>query len=206
MAKPPEDDSFLSRWSRRKAEARSEEPPAPVVEPPAVEPPAPADPAPPPITDEDLAALPKIEDLVPGMDIRAFMRPGVPSALKNAALQKMWLLTPAIRDYRDPAVDYAWDWNTPGGVPGDGVAPSPERAAQMMRDLFAPRPPKEVAPPPTPEADSPAPDTAELLPTSDPVDPTLAKIQEDECDKALSNQSDKNDAIPRRKHGGALPN
>ena len=93
----------------------------------------------PELTEDELAALPAIDDLTPQSDIRVFMRAGVPKSLRNAALRKMWLITPAIRDHVDPAVDYAWDWNTPGGVPGDGIAPSPERAAQMLRDLFKPR-------------------------------------------------------------------
>lgn len=204
MAKPPEDDSFLSRWSRRKAEARVEDDAPPP--PPEVAPDDPPAPEPAPITEEELAALPKLEDLVPGMDIRGFLRPGVPSALKNAALQKMWLLTPAIRDYRDPAVDYAWDWNTPGGVPGDGVAPSAERAAQMMRDLFAPRPAQdEVANPPAPDAETQPEDTPAPPETVPSVATTDAHIKEAECNKSISNQSDTNDVIPRRRHGGALP-
>jgi hypothetical protein len=118
----------------------------------------------------------------------------------------MWLLSPAIRDYLDPAVDYAWDWNTPGGVPGDGAAPSPERAAQMMRDLFAPRPAQEQAAiPPAPEGDS-QPDEAPAPPETAPLATTTdAHIKEAECDKSISNQSDTNDMIPRRRHGGALP-
>ncbi len=204
MAKPPEDDSFLSRWSRRKAEARIEEEVPPPDDPAAkvlVPEPAPA-----PITDEELAALPKIDDLVAGMDIRGFLRPGVPSTLKNAALQKMWLLTPAIRDYRDPAVDYAWDWNTPGGVPGDGVAPSPERAAQMMRDLFAPRPPKEDKAPVTETPLAEGPDEGESLQNAAESDQTSAQDpSEPEPDKNPSNQSDTDGAIPRRRHGGAFP-
>lgn len=212
MAKPPEDDSFLSRWSRRKAEARVEDDTqAPdETQSDAVEAAASAEPV--VITEEELAALPKIEDLVPGTDIRAFLRPGVPSSLKDAALRKMWHVTPSIRDYLDPAVDYAWDWNTPGGVPGDGVAPSPERAAQMMRELFAPRPPKEDVPAtlevdadPATSLDTAAADSADGPEPATPVAQTDAKIQEAEYDKSISNQSDTNDAIPRRRHGGALP-
>jgi hypothetical protein len=203
MAKPPEEDSFLSRWSRRKAEARDEEDTVEAAPSP-VEVAAPPPPA--PISDEELAALPKLEDLVPGMDIRGFLRPGVPSALKNAALQKMWLLTPAIRDYRDPAVDYAWDWNTPGGVPGDGAAPSPERAAQMMRDLFAPRPPQQqVDENHARESVTDASDCPEQAESDVTDTETDAKIQKVEFDKTISNQSDTNDTILRRRHGGALP-
>lgn len=204
MAKTPEEDSFLSRWSRRKVEARREETAPPPPEPaPAPEAEVPTD----TITPEELAALPKIEDLVPGADIRGFLRPGVPIALKNAALRKMWMLTPAIRDYRDPAVDYAWDWNTPGGVPGDGVGPSVERAAQMLRDLVTPRPDPISEPDPsdaTPDAESPEAPVAEGTRAVD-SDPTDTHIRVSEVGKSLSNQSDTDSPIPRRRHGGALP-
>ena len=33
-------------------------------------------------------------------------------------MRKGWALDPAIRNYVSPALDYAYDWNTSGGVPG----------------------------------------------------------------------------------------
>jgi len=157
-----EDDSFFSRWSRRKR--------APDIAQTAAAPAPPPDTVAPPdttvgperLSDEELAALPRIEDLTEGSDITAFLRPGVPRALKNAARRQVWMATPAIRDYRDPAVDYAWDWNTPGGVPGDGCAPSPERAARMLRDLLSPGGTAAKADTATPD---PAPENA--LPAED---------------------------------------
>jgi len=131
------DKPFVERWAARKAATREQA----RAEPPASEDPVEAaaeTPAPPPaapISDEDLAALPSVDTLIEGSDIKAFLRPGVPAALKNAALRKMWLATPAIRDHKDIAVDYAWDWNTPGGVPGDGGPLNPERVAQWVREL-----------------------------------------------------------------------
>jgi hypothetical protein len=204
---PEEEEGFLSRWSRRKRTAPDEDAaPAPAPEPePAPQPEAVATPA---LSEEELAALPKIEDLAPGSDIRAFLRPGVPASLKNAALRKMWLLTPAIRDYRDPAVDYAWDWNTPGGVPGDGVGPSAERAAQMMRDLLAPRR--------APVTDQPAPEAAQPQARTD-VDPAPDVPQQDQTQsQADMTQGTDNPLQPdsetpmtqetvRPRHGGALP-
>jgi len=201
-----EDDNFLSRWSRRKRVAEAA-PPERAADP---ESDAPADTAPPdpaPLTEEELAALPRIEDLVEGSDIRAFLHPGVPAALKNSALRRIWLLTPAIRDYRDPAVDYAWDWNTPGGVPGDGFGPTPERAAQMLRDLFHP---------PTPEA--PPEQTAEQSAASEQPVPVPATADEpggqaaDAVQDAIQPADEQHEselaelpASPRRRHGGALP-
>ena len=108
-----DDKSFLSRWSQRKHEAKQPERDEPVVEadvPPVAE--SAAEP------EFDLSSLPKLEDLTETTDITAFLRKGVPESLRNAALRKSWALDPAIRNYVNPALDYAYDWNTPGGVPG----------------------------------------------------------------------------------------
>lgn len=207
MARPPEDEPFLNRWSKRKRAAEAPTEPAP--EPDPLPEAAPSD----TISDEELAALPAIEDLSFGTDIRPFLRKGVPQALRNAALRKMWLLTPAIRDHADPAVDYAWDWNTPGGVPGDGAAPSPERVAQMMREFLAPRP----APEPAPEADTQhAPEDLAELPTGEEQAPQAADMPPAAYDSTLANTSggqgktaqkerDAAQHLPKKKHGGALP-
>lgn len=147
MAKPhgPEMSdrgSFIERWSRRKRETETEAPvePAEPVEPvlaaedPVAESPAiAAEAAPDP---ELLASLPRIEDITAVTDIRAFLQAGVPQALRNAALRAAWAADPAIAGYRDPAVDYFWDWNAPGGVPGGGGALVPERVAAMARNLL----------------------------------------------------------------------
>lgn len=127
---PPQGEGFLSRWSRLKREPE----PAPQV----VEPPAPAEPAlPEGKTLEDLIAeLPKIEDLVPGQSVAAFMQPWVPTPLRNAALQRMWLLDPAIRDYVSPALDYAYDYNTPGAAPGFGPIETTKDMVREVADLF----------------------------------------------------------------------
>lgn len=209
------DDGFLGRWSRRKRaqeqaeaaprpESEAEAPPAPE---PALAPEAGTDAV--PLTEEELAALPRIEDLVEGSDIKAFLRAGVPRALRSAALRRAWMLTPAIRDYKNPAVDYAWDWNTPGGVPGDGCAPSPERAAQMLRDLVTPRRPADPPGPVVAASEPAAEDEAEVGPhgsasgASD--DATLARDAASDAlpeDDALQPPEQ---AAGRRRHGGALP-
>lgn len=207
-----EGDSFLSRWSRRKRAAETAAPPPPDTaalpeEPPLLPDPVDAPTPEPALTDEELAALPRIEDLVPGSDIRAFLRPGVPAPLKNAALRRMWLLTPAIRDHRDPAVDYAWDWNTPGGVPGDGCGPSPERAADMLRDLLRPpepQPEKAAAALPADPAESmPGSATASAKPAPEAQDQPAPPPSE-----SAAPAQDEGPAGPgagRRRHGGALP-
>jgi len=84
-----QDDPFLSRWSRRKAEARkgSVEPaPAPVVAPeptpaaPAGATPAPAEPAP----------LPPVESLTPESDFAPFMKPEVDGDTRSKALKALF--------------------------------------------------------------------------------------------------------------------
>ncbi len=230
-----EDDSFISRWSRRKR-AQDTAPPATVPAPPTDPAPLPAPPeAPATLSEDDLAALPRIEDLTEGSDISAFLRAGVPRALQNAARRQVWMATPAIRDYRDPAVDYAWDWNTPGGVPGDGCAPSPERAARMLRDLFAPRAPTARTDPESLDvaAADPAPAVSAPdggAPAADPAraqaDGVAVPVAED-SPKDAQGDDDRTAAIAsggvasggtpartaqasapsplRRRHGGALP-
>ena len=68
---------------------------------------------------EPAEPLPRLEDLTPESDLSAFLRKGVPEALKLAALRRMWSLDPAIRDHVGPA-EYAWDFNDPGAIAGFG--------------------------------------------------------------------------------------
>jgi hypothetical protein len=95
------------RWSRRKLGADPNQP-APAA--PAEVPPEATEES---LHEEELALLPRIEDLTPESDISGFLRKGVPDLLKKAALRRMWALDPAIRDYVGDARDYAWDWNIP---------------------------------------------------------------------------------------------
>jgi len=67
----------------------------------------------------DPANLPPIESIDAGTDVSAFLRPGVPADLAQAALRRAWVADPAIRDFVGPA-ENAWDFNAPGGVPGFG--------------------------------------------------------------------------------------
>src|SRR5690349_9250496 len=111
-------DDFLSRWSRRKLEVQREgkaEPAAPLAPEQ-----APAEEGEPELTPEEIAALPKIDEMTPDTDLTVFFRKGVREMLKKAALRRMWSLDPAIRDYVGEAREYAYDWNVPGGVPGNG--------------------------------------------------------------------------------------
>lgn len=68
-------EPFLSRWSRRKAEAR-EAPPAPAPAKPAAEEPPPT--------------LPPLESLTPDSDFRVFFHPKVGEDVRRAALKKLF--------------------------------------------------------------------------------------------------------------------
>ena len=130
------DKGFLARWSQRKQEAKQAEPnqEAPVAATPDV-------PAGPVAEVEaepefDLSSLPKLEELTETTDITAFLKKGVPEHLRNAALRKSWALDPAIRNYVNPALEYAYDWNTPGGVPGGGELDAGVDVARLVSQIM----------------------------------------------------------------------
>jgi Protein of unknown function (DUF3306) len=80
----------------------------------------------------DPANLPPIESIDAGTDVSAFLRPGVPADLAQAALRRAWVTDPAIRDFVGLA-ENAWDFNAPDGVPGFG----PLRAIDDVQRLAA---------------------------------------------------------------------
>lgn len=137
------------------------------------------------------ADLPPVETIGPETDLAPWLRPGIPAALKNAALRRKWLTTPAIRDHVDPALDYAWDWNA-AAVPGAGGRIAADSVAKMLRDLAAPAPDPAPATRPEPEApaQAPAPDPETAPP------PAAAQAPAPRAAPA---------APPRRRHGGASP-
>lgn len=131
------DKNFLSRWSQRKREAKLPENDRAVVK-TAEE--AEALPAPVAESDADeqfdLSSLPKLEEITETTDITGFLRKGVPESIRNAALRKSWALDPAVRNYVNPALDYAYDWNTPGGVPGSSELAAGTDIAKMVLQIM----------------------------------------------------------------------
>ncbi|QLP97997.1 MAG: DUF3306 domain-containing protein [Rhodoblastus sp.] len=89
------------------------------------------------LDEEALAALPKLEDIDAGADIRGFLREGVPLALRAAALSRAWLADPAIRDRVPDAIDYAEDYNAPHTIAGWGPA-CPREASGAATRAHAP--------------------------------------------------------------------
>jgi hypothetical protein len=231
-------EGFLSRWSRRKqALARGEAPaePPPEAAPAAVSPSEPAAPpsapaaeAAPPAEAEpefDLSSLPDIETITAATDIRAFFHRAVPEALRRAALRKAWATDPVISTYMGP-LDYAWDFNTPGGLPY-GFASELGEVGEKLRELIAqaigepPARPESEAPPESAPGQDVAPEAAlaqapggseeEGAMADPPADPPssplrLAEAAAEAAD-SLPVPAETIEAAPppRRRHGGALP-
>ena len=128
-----DENNFLARWSQRKQEAKQ-----PKGDAPAAEGAVPSKPAAEAAVEPefDLSSLPKLEDLTETTDITAFLRKGVPESLRNAVLRKSWALDPAIRNYVNPAMEYAYDWNTPGGMPGNGEIEAGVDIARMVSRIM----------------------------------------------------------------------
>lgn len=135
-----EDKGFLARWSQRKQEAKQPEPERDEPTAAAEIPPAPVEEAAP---EFDLSSLPKLEEMTGATDITGFLQKGVPEHLRNAALRKSWALDPAIRNYVNPALEYAYDWNVPGGVPGTSEIGAGMDVARMVLQIMGDSAPAE---------------------------------------------------------------
>jgi len=144
----PEDEGFLSRWSRRKRDPveRDEAPPAP---PPVAELPAVARATDPEVADPEVAEPEPVEppslDLIDkDFDLASWLKQNVPEAWKLAAMRRAWENDPAIAGFENPARDYALDWNTPGMAPGYGPLTESDDVGAMVRSIFGEPPPTEV--------------------------------------------------------------
>jgi hypothetical protein len=62
------------------------------------------------LADEVLAYLTPLEEINADTDFRQYMQDGVPADVRREALRKLWAMSPKIRDYHDPARDYAEDY------------------------------------------------------------------------------------------------
>jgi len=219
------DEGFLTRWSRRKEAARRsedvappeaapEEAPAPVAATEVQAVASPEDDAPVPLEE-----LPPIESIGPGTDLTPWLRRNVPQAWRQAALRRLWVSDPGIRDFVGLA-DYDWDWNTPGGMPGYGPLevgetvrkrllaaveghPSPAGETTARQDrASAGAPADEQVPEAAPEPEeTPA---ATRLPAEPSAQPSAVAQQRD--DHADLNRDLGNSApAARRRSGSATP-
>ena len=204
----PEDraENFLQRWSRRKrmAEPHARE----GSEPPEssdAESRSPADAGPqgkPDLPAFDPATLPLIESITATTDIRAFLAPGVPEELTRAALRRMWVADPAIRDFIGLA-ENQWDFTKPDSVPGFGTLELTPELRRMLARLLGSSPQASQVDPPI--------DADNALLGSEQVNPTVC--QNDNGNTQNDGNTEQTEsresvaAIPllHRKHGGALP-
>jgi hypothetical protein len=127
--------SFLRRWSQRKRAAEKPNPDNAGLSPNDkgvdsnaaaqgdVDPPA-----------FDPANLPSLETITATSDIRPFLGPGVPEELTRAALRRVWLADPAIRNFIGIA-ENQWDFTKPESIPGFGsleLTPALRRAVLSL--------------------------------------------------------------------------
>ena len=96
------DETFLSRWSRLKQGERKGEV-APVQKEEASTPKAAGE------KKDETLELPSIESLTKDSDFSVFMKAGVPDALRNRALRKLWETDPSLYAH-DGLTDYGADY------------------------------------------------------------------------------------------------
>jgi hypothetical protein len=154
------DDSFLTRWSRRKLEVAAEAKAAevPVVEaeqaqpdtllpPTGITPETPATDqikAGPAAEPEPFIEPPSLDIIDKDFDLAHWLKQNVPESWKLAALRRTWETDPFIHGYLNPARDYALDWNTPGGAPGYGPLTESDDVKAMLSRIFGDLPAGKV--------------------------------------------------------------
>jgi len=223
-------EGFLTRWSRLKREAEepaAESTPA-VAEPgerPAAAAAAPSEPSvdtatrtgAAPSPDDapavDLAALPPIESITATTDIRPFLAAGVPASLARAALRRVWLADPAIRDFVGLA-ENAWDFTAPETVPGFGTLGS-DMAQRLLAQALGEEEARTVASPERAEPvqnarlsatreEGAEPATSPPEPAPVDAEPEVANVVDP--DAALHKEETAAAPVRRQaRHGGALP-
>lgn len=237
-----EPENFLDRWSRRKRGETNEEdkkletaalPP----ETGAVAPDVPASDKSTadrkPSGDEepafDLSKLPSIDSITAATDIRMFMLPGVPMALRQAALRKVWVTDPKIRDFIEMAEN---QWDFTADMPGFDFSPPTGDVKKMVAEIFgksheekeaelkaasAEEKPVSIAadvekPTETSTEQSvrlSGPEERKLIPENPPATEPEPVGLEDPANVASQNidatQNEIVQEIPKRRHGSALP-
>ncbi|HMA14091.1 MAG TPA: DUF3306 domain-containing protein [Kiloniellaceae bacterium] len=150
--KGDESKNFLSRWSERKRQAaeatREEHPEAEAGEARAAKSGEEAERE---VEAVDPATLPDIDSLTAGSDFTVFMRAGVPEALKQRALRRLWQVDPAF-NVICPLDDYNLDYTDAATV-----VPNLKTLYQVGRGMVLPS-----AEPETPQGG----DDAAVLPSA----------------------------------------
>ena len=202
-----EDKGFLERWSERKRAARD----ALTLQARAagaVAEPVEAAPSAPEIEPEiDPADLPPLDSIRAGADVQAFLQQGVPKAMKQAALRRLWSADPKIREFREVA-DYDWDFNAPGYgalLPHDDPKAAAEKVFAALRRKVVAEPKAREAT----EATAAQPDVAPTVVAHGAERPTAAETEPPRSGEAPTVTEATPSAAPaagrRRRHGAATP-
>src|SRR5262245_47856714 len=214
-------ENFINRWSRRKREAAHEKAqgeqtgvtheakPAPcqdtgaksdqsgLVNPSPVE--------------FDAANLPPIESISADTDITAFMRAGVPSELRHAALRRAWSADASIRDFVGLNENYWNDLTGPLGTAGFGDLDPGLDVKQMVSELFGENASQNAGC--ESSTTSAAPTAASRPGTEEKVtnapDLNTSETSHTENTKVAATQNhgpdERTKPGPIRRHGGAMP-
>ncbi len=192
MSRDPDEDGFLSRWSRRKRAGEEQDPPGePSVQAAATPEDAPSDEE--ALSDEEILAkynLPDPDTLQPGDDYSAFLRAPIPRHLQQVALRKLWLSNPVF-GVLDGLNEYDGDYT------GGGVAPGVLKTAYKVgRGFLSDQPEEEEA-----EAETTAPEPTEPLALEDaakPVSKEITSVSEEEhmSEDVEPDGIDEEDAVP----------
>jgi Protein of unknown function (DUF3306) len=242
-----EPENFIARWSRRKRAATQE------VEAtkPATAPEAGGEHAPDTQRDAhdaaaapggelpelpfDPASLPPLESITAESDIRAFLAPGVPAELTRAALRRVWVADPKIRDFVGLA-ENAWDFNAPGSIAGFGPLEMTDELRREVARMVGRALADEDADRPTPisaeaPAEPPSVETSVELAATPEVPtqvgqsdhgpsqiergaedneghnsgPALQRSKATNAAQNIPGNGDNDQVIARRPHGSALP-
>jgi Protein of unknown function (DUF3306) len=214
-------DNFLSRWSHRKREAgesnekkeKEEAAGKPSAEPATENEPGQVASAPDtvPIPKFDVESLPPIESISAETDISAFMRAGVPEALKRAALRRVWSSDPAIRNFVGLNENY-WEAAGPDGIPGFGDLDPNLDIRRMVSELFGEVPHQDTSS----ESDAdrvvdsstaPIPNQSEAASSPQPAAALAENLSQ--CNENAAVQKEPAESVQEKKfarrHGGAMP-
>lgn len=217
-----ESEAFLTRWSKRKAQARV----ATTVEDAQAEGPQPdaasgtgldavgtvsaTESEPDEVALED---LPPIDSIDASTDLTPWLKQKLPESWKRAALSRIWAADPAISQFTGLA-DYAWDWNVPDGVPGFGPLRATDDVVQLLAQAMGQTPRRVIAE--SEEAvggmsDAPQPESSPLpeMPkeAADETFPDESLMPEPGATEAVAQSAAIEDhkIVRRRRGGGALP-
>jgi Protein of unknown function (DUF3306) len=213
VSRETEAPGFLKRWSERKQLVAKE---ALVVEEQQQQPQvqAPAE------LDGENLPLPSLDDILPGSDMSVFFQKHVPEALRAAALRKLWITDPDIKDFIEMA-DYQWDFTKPDSIPGWSSTVEGVDMKAMLDKIFngaikkEPEPLDEAPQSEPPEDENTTPNdrlernemtVSEAISEPSPPLETLVSTAslENGAVQKTTGESSVYDVIPKR-HGGALP-